>query len=419
MSISPALEIQKKEGEENEKIREELAVLQRKIAQMEQWEFERLRVEKELNETQYFLQRIIDTTPNLIYIYDLQEHRNVYSNPGINHVLGYNPEETRDFGSALFARILHPDDFEKVEKHHARFSSVREGEVLEVSYRMKHASGRWVVLHSRDLLFSRDPEGRPKVILGTAEDVTEQERFDEEIRNLNEALKQRARELEYANKELEAFTSAVAHDLRAPLIVLNALTKKLLNTYAIHWESAPKEYVEHLYTTAQKMDRIVDALMRLSYVSRIEIKSEKVDLSALARSLVSEYRKTNADRQFDFIIGEGCVAKGDKRLLGIAMENLLGNALKFTGKRRKAKIEFGTIETEKRQAYFIRDNGCGFDMAYADLIFKPFQRLHSAEEFKGTGIGLATVKRIIDRHGGRIWVESTLDKGTTFFFTLQ
>jgi light-regulated signal transduction histidine kinase (bacteriophytochrome) len=166
------------------------------------------------------------------------------------------------------------------------------------------------------------------------------------------------------------------------------------------------------------MGQLIDDLLKLSHVTRSTLKRESVDLSVMSRSIASEYRKNQPGREVEFIVQEGLSANGDVRLLKVVLENLLGNAWKFTGTKTTARIEFGQKVVEGNPAFYVRDNGVGFDMAYVGKLFTPFQRLHLAEEFPGTGIGLATVKRIINRHGGRVWAEAAPDKGATFYFTL-
>ncbi|MDO8680802.1 MAG: response regulator [Acidobacteriota bacterium] len=233
----------------------------------------------------------------------------------------------------------------------------------------------------------------------------------EEAIHINEQLKA-------VNKELEAFSYSVSHDLRAPLRRIDGFSQALIEEYGGALDDRGRDYLERVRAAAQQMAELIEALLGLSRVARTEMRNEDVDLSALARETADTLRQSQPDRRVDFVIAEGLVAPGDGRLLRVVLENLLGNAWKFTQRRPDARIEFGSARHEGQDAYAVRDNGAGFDMAYAAKLFAPFQRLHAEEEFSGTGIGLATVQRILHRHGGKIWAESEVGKGATFYFTL-
>ncbi len=232
-------------------------------------------------------------------------------------------------------------------------------------------------------------------------------------------LEQRNTELSAVNKELESFSYSVSHDLRAPLRSIDGFSQALLEDYPDKLDEQGKNYLHHVRTAAQRMGELIDDMLTLSRVTRSEMRHETVDLSTLARTVITELPKTQPDRQIDFVITEGLLVNGDAGLLRAVLENLLGNAWKFTGKQPKARIEFGVTQHEGKPAYYVRDNGAGFDMTYVNKLFAPFQRLHSAEDFPGTGIGLATVQRIILRHAGKVWAEGAVSKGATFYFTLN
>jgi signal transduction histidine kinase len=232
------------------------------------------------------------------------------------------------------------------------------------------------------------------------------------------SLKQRTTELEISNKELEAFSYSVSHDLRAPLRGMDGFSKLLLQEYADELDEHGKDYLQRVRKASQKMARLIDDLLALSRLSRQEMTYASVNLSRLAGSITKELKETEPERQVDFDIQEGVVAYGDADLLSIVIDNLLQNAWKFTGKKPSAKIELGVTHVSGEAAYFVRDDGVGFDMTYVGKLFGAFQRLHSEKEYHGTGIGLATVKRMINRHGGRVWAEGEVDKGATFYFTI-
>lgn len=225
-------------------------------------------------------------------------------------------------------------------------------------------------------------------------------------------------ELESKNRELEAFSYSVAHDLRAPLRSIDGFSRILLKDHAASLNDEAQEHLGYIRESAQRMARLIDDLLSLSRVIRSEFQRERVDLSAIAANVVARLQRDNPDRQVQAVIARPLVASGDVRLLTIALENLIGNAWKFTGKRADARIEVAYRE-EGGGVFMVRDNGAGFDMTYASKLFGVFQRLHTNDEFEGTGIGLATVQRIVRRHGGRIWAEGEIGKGATFFFTLE
>ena len=242
---------------------------------------------------------------------------------------------------------------------------------------------------------------------------------EEKIQKLHEDLQHRAIELEAANKELEAFSYSVSHDLRAPLRSIDGFSQALLEDYPDKLDDQGKDYLKRVCASTQHMAALIDDLLNLSRVSRREIRMQTVNLSAMAQTIAAELQESQPERQVEFIIAEGLVANGDEGLIRAALQNLLANAWKFTGKRSETKIQFGINQQNGKSAYFVRDNGAGFDMTYAKKLFGAFQRLHGHNDFPGTGIGLATVQRIIRRHGGKVWAEGAVEKGATFYFTLS
>ncbi len=238
------------------------------------------------------------------------------------------------------------------------------------------------------------------------------------LKNAEEALQRRAAQLEVANQELESFSYSVSHDLKAPLRSMCGFSEALMSDHAAHLDEESRNYLERIHSAGIRMTQLIDDLLALSKVAKTEMKREAVDLSALADALADEFVKSFPDRDIEFVIMPDIRVVGDSRLLQIVLENLMGNSVKFTAARSKARIDFGVQRPTGNPVYFVRDNGAGFDMAYVSKLFKPFQRLHEESRFPGHGIGLATVRRIIHRHGGRIWAEGVLDIGATFFFTL-
>jgi light-regulated signal transduction histidine kinase (bacteriophytochrome) len=250
-----------------------------------------------------------------------------------------------------------------------------------------------------------DAQGAIQYILHRVEDVT-----------ANEALREAT---ESANRELDAFTYSVAHDLRAPLRAINGMTEILFEDKLGQLDDEGQRYLRIIRDSGARMTQLIEDLLKLSRISRSELARQPVDLAAIAREIARGLSSTEPGRKVEFLIQEGVRAEADPRLLRVALENLLGNAWKFTSKRVAARIEFGVDERQAGVTFFVRDDGAGFDMAYADKLFGVFQRLHAVTEFEGTGVGLATVRRIVSRHGGRIWAEGAVNKGATFFFTLE
>lgn len=257
---------------------------------------------------------------------------------------------------------------------------------------------------------------------GFNEMLDEIQRRDADLRDAQTHLEQRVVErtaqLDAANKELEAFSYSVSHDLRAPLRSIDGFSQALLEDYPDRLDEQGRQYLMRVRANTQLMAGLIDDLLKLSRVTRAEIRRETVDLSALAESILEELKCAEPQRLVDVAIPPGLCAEGDQKLLGIALTNILSNAWKFTGRQPSARIELGAIDAGGEHTFYVRDNGVGFDMAYADKLFGVFQRLHAQSEFPGTGVGLATVQRIINRHGGRVWAESAIGNGATFYFTL-
>jgi signal transduction histidine kinase len=236
---------------------------------------------------------------------------------------------------------------------------------------------------------------------------------------LENRVLRRTHELAMANKELESFSYSVSHDLRRPLRSIDGFSRMLLDDYAGCLDDQGRGYLQRVCNASQRMGQLIDDLLHLSKVSGAEMRLDRVDLGALSRSVAEELSSRSREREVEWAIEDKTMTvSGDSRLLRIALENLIGNALKYTRYQPAPRIEVGCLEQNETQTYFVRDNGAGFDMAYAHKLFGAFQRLHSDKDFEGAGIGLATVQRIIHRHGGRIWAEGKVGEGATFFFTI-
>jgi light-regulated signal transduction histidine kinase (bacteriophytochrome) len=225
-------------------------------------------------------------------------------------------------------------------------------------------------------------------------------------------------QLEAANRELEAFSYSVSHDLRAPLRGIDGWSAALLEDYGGQLEGRAKRYLERLRSETQRLGRLIDDLLHLSRVSRMEMERQHVDLTALAQAVAARLTEAHPDQAIEFLIESGLTARADAPLIEVVLTNLLDNAVKFATRKPQARVEVGQTQVEGEPAFFVRDNGAGFDMEYVSALFGAFQRLHKVTEFPGTGIGLATVQRVIHRHGGRVWAEAQVDAGATFYFTL-
>ena len=307
--------------------------------------------------------------------------------------------------------------------HHSKefirelWETIRSGRVWkgELKNRAKDGTFYWV---DTSIVPFLDEHGKPVQYIAIRADITERKSVEEQIVQLNAELRVHAAQLEAANKELESFAYSVAHDLRAPVRGMDGFSQALLEDYAGQLDATGQDYLHRIRAASQRMGQLIDDLLNLARVTRTEMTLDRVDLTALARRVIAELQPQQAGRAVEWKVGDPLVARGDPRLLQLVLENLLGNALKFTGKCERARIEFGQQAHGPEQPFVVRDNGAGFDMAFANRLFGAFQRLHTPLEFPGTGIGLATVQRIIHRHGGRVWAEAQPGKGATFHFTL-
>jgi PAS domain S-box-containing protein len=385
---------------------------------------ERKRVEEALHKSEERLQTVIESLAEGLVISELD-----------GQLLHWNRAALEMHGfSSLEECLLHLPEFEKIyelstlDGSRLSFNSwplpriIRSGCLHNLELCIRHVGNGWERVFSYGGAIVREPSGKPLAFL-TITDITERKRAEEQIRQLNETLEQRVVErttqLQAANKELEAFSYSVSHDLRAPLRHINGFSQALLEDYADNLDEEGKNYLREVRAASQEMAQLIDDVLQLARVTRSEMRREMVNLSETSRVVVAELQKGDAERAVAVHVEEGLVAQGDKRLLRIMLSNLLGNAWKFTSKREHAEIAFGQErEASGETVYFVRDNGAGFDMAYVNKLFGAFQRLHTTSEFEGTGIGLATVQRIVNRHGGRVWAEGAIGQGATFYFTL-
>ena len=236
---------------------------------------------------------------------------------------------------------------------------------------------------------------------------------------LEELVASRTAQLNVSNKAMEEFCYMVSHDLRSPLRSVSGFCHMLMEDYAESLDVQAQDYLKHIRDSVHRMDKLIDDLLNLSRVSRIELKREKVNLSAISREIVEHLERAYPGRKVEYKIEDNLFVKGDTGLLRVVLENLLDNAWKFTAQTEKATVEFGSIKEAGKVVYYVGDNGAGFSMEFNSKLFAAFQRLHEASEFPGTGVGLASVQRIIQRHGGEVWASGEVNKGATFYFTIQ
>jgi PAS domain S-box-containing protein len=348
---------------------------------------------------------IIDQVTDAVMVVDLQGVITGW-NYGGEGQLGYTAGEVLGQSVAM----LHPES-ERASLWAKLMEPVIRNGSNESELPLQRKDGSRLYAHL-SLSLLRDEQGKPKGIVGISTDVSERRAKDER-------LQQVMQQLQATNEELEAFSYSVSHDLRAPLRAVDGFSQALLEDYGDRLDDMGRDFLNRVRNGAQHMATLIDDMLQLSRVSRRDLQRETVDITQLALGIVDTLRAHEPERHVEVRIDEGMTARGDPGLLRIALENLIGNAWKYTAKAAAADIHVGRQSGPEGDVMFVRDNGVGFDMKYAGKLFGAFQRLHHADEFPGTGIGLATVKRILVRHGGRIWAESTPGKGATFFFTVD
>lgn len=377
---------------------------------------EREKTEIALGQERSLLRTLIEYLPVGVYTKD-KEARKTLSNRSDLAFLGGQTEKD----------VLGKTDLELMPREVAEkcfqedMNVIQTGQPLidkeELLYNLK-GQPMWLLTTKLPL---RNAEGEIIGLVGIGHDITDRKRFEQEILNLNAQLEQRVQErtaqLAAANQELEAFSYSVSHDLRAPLRSIDGFSAALEDDYGQIMDNQAKRYIQRIRSASQHMAQLIDDLLKLSRITRTEIRRQEVDLSQIGHIIIDELRASQPDRDVEFFTPETLIVDADPNLMQIALSNLINNAWKFTSHHPRANIVLDMLRQDEKQVIYLKDDGAGFDMAYADKLFGPFQRLHSGSEFEGTGIGLATVQRIIHHHGGKIWVNSAVEKGTTIFFT--
>ncbi|MGA2865990.1 MAG: MASE1 domain-containing protein [Verrucomicrobiota bacterium] len=378
---------------------------------------ERIRAQAALAESDQRLQLALAASKMGIWTIELSDPRQFYGSPELEAIFGLKPGEFAGTEQAFF-ELIHPDDHALIRQTIEAAIRSRGDHEVEFRFRPRGRNAGWMLGRGRAYY---DPAGKPVRLAGAGIDITALKEAEQEIRRLNAELERRVGErtaqLETINKELEAFSYSVSHDLRAPLRSILGFSEALLERYSHQLDPRGQDFLRRARDSCLHMDKLIADLLQLSRVGRSEMQRQPVNLSALALSIAAELRQAEPDRPADFLIAPDLRAEGDERLLRVALDNLLRNAWKFTCHKPRARIQFGAV-AEPQPAFFVGDNGAGFDMAYAGKLFGVFQRLHSTSEFPGSGVGLATVQRIINRHGGRTWACGAPGQGATFYFTL-
>jgi len=376
---------------------------------------EQRQIEKDLIESERRFRDLATLLPQVIFEVDLNG-RITYVNESAYQIFGYNPGELEK-GITIF-QIIVPEEHEQALRNLEESIEGKKTEGAEYNMVRKDGSNLNAMVYSSPIM----SEGAVAGIRGILVDITQLKKVEDDIRRLNEELEmrvtERTRDLEMANRELDSFSYSVSHDLRAPLRAIDGFSMILLQKYG---KNLPKEivsYLEKIRENTGRMGVLIDDLLNFSRMSRLPLNRFLVDPSSIVREAYEEFRLETTGRQIDLMIKEMPTCSADPALLNHVYTNLLSNALKFTRGRDVARIEVGSYVKDKTTVYYVKDNGIGFDMKYANKLFGVFQRIHDDPSIEGTGVGLAIVERIIHRHGGRVWAESVQGEGTTFFFTL-
>ncbi|WP_318556663.1 PAS domain S-box protein [Geobacter anodireducens] len=379
---------------------------------------ERRQTEEALRKSEERFRLAMEATSDGIWDWNIASDSGYFS-PSYYRILGYEPEDFPPSAQA-WIELLHPEDRERAIRINMDCFEGRT-QYFQAEFRMKAKDGSWRWILGRGSAVNRDGRGKALRLIGTHQDITDRKQTEETIGKLNRELDRRVMErtaqLEEAIREQEAFSYSVSHDLRAPLRHINSYSTLVIEDYDDQIPVEARYYLERICTASGKMGQLIDDLLELSRVGRVDLRKDTVNLSRKAAAVASMLQEAEPYRAVDWVIAGDLTAQADRTLIRQVLLNLMGNALKYTARTPRARIEVGSTAADGETIFFVRDNGAGFDMAYGNKLFRPFQRLHGGE-FPGTGIGLATVQRIIKRHGGRVWAEGEVNGGATFYFTL-
>jgi len=381
------------------------------------------KIDRTLRQSEGLYRLLADNISDVIFTLDMNL-RYTYCSPSVRQLRGYSVEETM---AQTLDQVLTPTSYQLVKKTlddeltHAKVepTSSRRPRSLELELTRKQGGTVWAEVK---VSFLRDRKGRPVGILGVSRDITVRRLAEEEIRRLNRELElrvtERTAELEAANRELEAFSYSVSHDLMVPLLAIEGFARLLAKRDADRLQGKGTAYLDIILENARRMQQLISGLLAFSRLSHESVEPMAIDMSQVTESVVREIREASQGRILQFTCNPLPACHGDQMMVRQVIANLLSNAVKFTKPRDTACIEVGGWPEEEHNVYYIKDNGVGFDMQHATRLFKVFERLHSGEEFPGTGIGLSIVERIVARHGGKVWAEGKVDGGATFYFTL-
>jgi PAS domain S-box-containing protein len=373
---------------------------------------ERKKMEKALRESEEKFSIAFHSSPVMIAISTVKSRVFVEANNSYLRAIGYTREEIIGHSVDTVALTwINQDEYRRMINQMRQQHKFTDE---EFTFKMKSGEIKQWLCSGEAIEIGGEP-----CFINVATDITERKLAEEKLKSVMTDLEQSSAQLIATNKELESFSYSVSHDLRSPLRSIDGFSQALLEDYTAKLDEKGQDYLTRIRHASQRMGDLIDGVLKLSRLTRSEMRHEKVDLSGIATEISTRLKETNPDRNVEFAIDNGLSADGDPQMLRIVLENLLGNAMKFTQKTELARIKFGSSPNGAQKMFYIKDNGAGFDMQFKDKLFGAFQRLHDTADFPGTGIGLATVQRIINRHGGSVRAEAEPGKGATFYFSLN
>ncbi len=373
----------------------------------------RKKAEEGLKKEEHFISAVTNTSPAIIYVYDLETRSNVFANDGIQRIMGYSQKDVQEMGSRLFATMVHPDDLQELEAFQRKVLEASDGIILENEHRAKHKDGTWLWLHTWESPFLRNVDGSLKQKVGVAIDITE-------LKQMEKKLQETINELKRSNKELQQFAYVSSHDLQEPLRTIASFTQLLAKRYKSKLDSDADEFMDYIVDASVRMKQQIQDLLEYSRVATQTEEFELVNMNLILNQTIQSLNTSIEEFKAEIIVDELPYVIGDAGQLQRVFQNLIANAIKFRKPEKSPIIHISSYKDEDNHEYMfsVKDNGIGIEEQYLERIFTIFQRLHTIEEYHGTGIGLSIVKRIIEQHGGRIWVESEFGVGSTFHFTL-